>query len=221
MLIKIFNKKITLDCFTIFPKVFYQHQIKKSKEFIPEWTNKIKPIYKDYSGKEKESLITKNYFNDLYKNGFIVPMWTDVTIEVNEFGRMNVDFLQNDYFKFNFETFDFYYYQPEMFSNVIPIKFMSPWILKQNKNIKFNLNPILWNHIKIVDCFWFLNKMFSFEEPKYLNIDCLINVKKGRQGIVEGTPIVQLMPLTEEDIDIKCHLIEEKDLNNIINNENI
>ena len=101
---------------------------------------------------------------------------------------------------------------------MILLKLRSPWLLKEKNNVRFTLTPLLWNHLKQVDKFWFLNKSLSFKKPLFLDIDFLVSIKKNYQGIERGTNIMQLIPSTEKEINIQHHLVDEKEIHNL--NEN-
>jgi hypothetical protein len=202
MLIKIFNKKITLDCFTVCPKIYDSFKLKK--EGFPKWA--------------KEETIKNTNFNSIYKNNITVPLWTDLTIEVDTYGNVNYELSDNNLFKLN--NYPPNEYDKLMFSNVILLKLNSPWFLKEKKGINFAYNGLLWNHIKLVDKFWFLNKILSFKNIIPLDIDFLISIKPGYQGIEAGTDVMQLIPITDKEINIQHHLIDQKEMLTLNSYEN-
>lgn len=196
MLLKFFNKKITLDCFTHCSYVYESFKLKK--EAYPKWAN--------------DDLLKNESFNILYKNSIAVPLWTDLTIQVDTFGNVKYDLLQNSSFKFVLNNYPPDKYHELTFSNVILLNLNCPWVLKEKEGIKFSFNGLLWNYIKEVDKFWFLNKILSFKDPKSLDIDFLITLKPSYQGIEAGKEIMQLIPMTEKEVDIKHHLVDEKEI---------
>jgi hypothetical protein len=201
MLIKIFNKKITLDCFTCYPTVYEFFKFKKGEEAFPVWA--------------KDELKNNEDFKNLYNN-LTIPIWTDLTIDVDTYGNVKYELSQDEEFKL--ENYPPDKYHQLTFSNVILLKLRSPWLLKEKNNVRFTLTPLLWNHLKQVDKFWFLNKSLSFKKPLFLDIDFLVSIKKNYQGIERGTNIMQLIPSTEKEINIQHHLVDEKEIHNL--NEN-
>jgi hypothetical protein len=202
MLIKIFNKKTTLDCFTCYPKVYEFFKLKK--ESFPKWAT--------------EELVKDKEFNIIYKHNISIPLWTDLTIKVDTYGNVQYELSEDDLYKFKLENYPPNKYNELMFSNVILLKLKSPWLIKGNNDVKFALTPLLWNHIKSVDKFWFLNKVLSFKKFLFLDIDFLITVKQGYQGIEAGTDVMQLVPMSEKEVILQHHLVDKKEINTLYEN---
>jgi len=203
MLIKIFNKKITLDCFTCCPTVYEHFKFKKGEEAFPAWS--------------KDELKENEDFKKLYDN-ITIPIWTDLTVDVDTYGNVKYELAEYGEYKFKLKNYAPDKYHELIFSNVILLKLTSPWLLKEKNNIRFTLVPLLWNYVKQVDKFWFLNKSLSFKKPLFLDIDFLVSIKQNYQGIEKGTSIMQLIPLTEKEVNIQHHLVDEKEINRL--NEN-
>ena len=160
----------------------------------------------------KDELKNNEDFKNLYNN-VTIPIWTDLTVDVDTYGNVKYELSQDEEFKL--ENYPPDKYHQLTFSNVILLKLRSPWLLKEKNNVKFTLTPLLWNHLKQVDKFWFLNKSLSFKKPLFLDIDFLVSIKKNYQGIERGTNIMQLIPLTEKEINIQHHLVDEKEIDNL------
>lgn len=203
MLIKFLKKKITLDCFTHCPKVYEYFKFKK--ESFPEWAS--------------EDLIKDPSFSLLYKNNITVPLWTDLTLKVDTAGNVEYELSKYSSFKFILKNYNSNKYNQLEFSNVILLNLNCPWTIKEKKGIKFLFTGLLWNHIKQVDKFWFLNKMLSFKNPKSLEIDFLITIKPSYQGIEMGTEVMQLLPLTENEVNLQHYLVDEKEILKLNNHE--
>ena len=193
---------ITLDCYTYFPKVYEKHKLKQNA--FPSWATKNTKKVKEVA--------------NVYKNNIVVPAWTDMVLVVNKTGDILVDLTEDDKYKHELKNIvSNVDYDELMFSNVVLLELKSPWLIKANKDVMFHYNSLLWNHVKLVDKFWFLNQAFSFKKPTEINLKFMVTMKESRQDILEGTEIMQLVPLSKEKVKIKHHLVTVQEY---INNEN-
>lgn len=195
---------ITLDCYTYFPKVYEKHKLKQNA--FPSWatenTKKIKEVA------------------NVYKNNVVVPAWTDIVLVVNKTGDILVDLTEDDKYKHELKNIvSNVDYDELMFSNVVLLELKSPWLIKANKDVMFHYNSLLWNHVKLVDKFWFLNQAFSFKEPTEINLKFMVTMRESRQDLLEGTEIMQLVPLSKEKVKIKHHLVTVQEYIDIENNK--
>jgi hypothetical protein len=91
------------------------------------------------------------------------------------------------------------------------IKISSPWILECNDDVDWLfVNPI-WNTASME--FTVLPGTLRFKYPLQSNIN--IMVRKGLSSnimIGAGTPIAHLIPLSERNINLKCHLISDTEM---------
>jgi|DEB0MinimDraft_10_1074344.scaffolds.fasta_scaffold00508_6 hypothetical protein len=195
---------INLDCYTYFPKVYEKHKLKQNA--LPNWIT--------------ENTKKLDFFTNIYKNNIVVPLWSDMTLAVDAGGDVVFQLTEDDKYQHALKNIvSNIDYNELMFSNVILLELKSPWLIKADKDVMFHYNTLLWNQIKSVDKFWFLNKAFSFKEPKEIDLSFMITMKPGRQGIQEGTQIMQLLPLSEEEVKINHHLISPKEYERLKNNK--
>lgn len=195
---------IKLDCYTYFPNVYKDFKLKQKS--LPNWiTDKTKEL---------------DYFTNIYKNNINVPLWSDMTLQVDNSGEVVYELTEDDKYKHKLTNIvSKTYYNELMFSNVILLELKSPWLIKSDSDTMFHYTTILWNHIKSVDKFWFLNKAFSFKEPKQIDLTFMITMKAGRQGIAKGTEVMQLVPMSHEPVEINHHLISPEEYEKIKNNK--
>jgi len=195
---------ITLDCYTYFPKVYEKHKLKQNA--FPSWatenTKKVKEVA------------------NVYKNNIVVPIWTDMVLVVNKTGDILVDLTEDDKYKHELKNIvSNIDYNELMFSNVVLLELKSPWLIKADKDVMFHYNSLLWNHVKSVDKFWFLNQAFSFKKPTEINLKFMVTMRESRQDILEGTEIMQLIPLSKEKVKINHHLVTVQEYIDIENNK--
>jgi hypothetical protein len=195
---------IKLDCYTYYPKVYEKHKL-KTKEF-PKWA--------------KEETKKLNYFKDIYESNITVPLWSDMTFIVDSKGDIEYELTSDDKYTHVIENIvSNEKYDELMFSNVVLLNLKSPWLIKSDKDVKFHYTTLLWNHIKSVDKFWFLNKVFSFNKFTEIDLTFMITMSPRRQGIEEGTDVMQLVPMSEEQVEINHLLITEKEYEKLKSNK--
>lgn len=215
------KKKIVIDCFTKYPYVKEYSPIQKSANFFPEWWKNLNSYY-DFSNKNgvitKNSTIKKcNGLIDHYKTGFIVPIWSDLSIKVidESYSYQFSDRLSeiHNHSRLQFES--------PVFDNLIHGKIITPWLMKEKTGIKFTLMQPLWNHIDLWDKLLIPPGLLNFSY-QYGGMCPNVNffIPKGEKEIfiAHGTPLVHIIPNSDNDIEIKNHLIDEKEYDNMTNN---
>ena len=96
-MISLFNKKpkIHLDCFCTEETLFELFPLKYAKDVIPSWFKKIpssKQIDETFPSLNfKTSFKHCNGIIDLYKEGFVIPLWTDFLIDTTNDGEIYFD----------------------------------------------------------------------------------------------------------------------------------
>ena len=148
-------------------------------------------------------------FVELFKRGLVIENWCDLAIKtfnnssevkyIYSFGDNPVPHNKTQYGK--------------GFPNHNHIKLISPWRFREKTGIKFHFAPMLWN----LDSYDFiiLTGILNFN----INLDTNINImlpKKDNEYIIKiGTPLIQIIPLSESEIIQKNHLITYEEYNQI------
>ena len=197
------RKKIILDCFTYSDSVFNLYPIGKASNFFPEW---FKKMPKEYPEKFYTQSTLKKCpgFIDNFKNGFIIPLWSDLSIIINE----------NKTYEWQFADYKtkIDYHDPRQWNSFannndfFQMKIEGMWRIKTKNDIKFMWSNPFWNHP--------LNKGFEicpgvvdFKYQHGTNINLFLDYKPKKIFINHNTPMVHLFPLSEKEIVLKKHLI--------------
>ena len=212
------NKKIVLDCFTTDPFSFEYAPITQATKAFPKWWNNLPP--------EFNYLQTNNYeptmkacrgFTDLFKNSFIIPFWGNLQINVSDDLNPGYEWRSN----YNLDggntkaivqhaSSQFHGFQETKFQH---IKFSSPWRLKTNKYVKFLMIGADWHKGSLTE-YNILPGMLDFKYQSFVNINTMVECRSSPR-IIEfqpNQPMVYLTPITEEQVEIKLHLVDQKEL---------
>lgn len=203
--------KVVLDAFVCDPIIHEMFPIDSAQNFLPKWWKTLPMFYEqnDENGIaiQRQTMKACDGFIDLYRNSLIFPLWCDFTLttEVNYFA----------YHHFSTSTFELISHDQRQYGNAfdayIHLKLTSPWILREKQGIKFLLkspewtNPESWNKVFIP------SGVIDFKYQYTSNINFFVNNQKDRIEFKAGSPLLQIVPLTEKNIEIKTHLIDEKE----------
>lgn len=214
------KKKVVLDCFTYRPDVFSYFPIKKASSLIPEWWKKLPATYPvDSLGLAEFSTMRSCVgFLNYYNNAISIPLWTDTRI------RTSVD---DDTLHWHFtdgvtqavphdlkQKGD---YLSDPMSLYTHLKIVSPWILSCKEDIQFVFSGNTWainNPEQII----IPPGVVDYKYQSVTSINMLIRMN-GLQiaSLDAGSSLVHLFPMTEREVEIKTHFVDEKDFRNMEN----
>tara|TARA_R110002072_G_scaffold136943_1_gene279610 strand:- start:703 stop:1389 length:687 start_codon:yes stop_codon:yes gene_type:complete len=189
------NKPLRVDCYTDYKHAYEMFPIQKSVAAKPEL----------HSGDLKRCIGLQN----IYKQGFVMPLWTDINIKMAEIGDPFWSAHSAD------EATQVAYHPNEQFGTVINtdkyqnFKVISPWALTCTEDVKFISAPLLWQFDTLPGDVKVLNGVTDF---KYQHTTNFIFLHKKGPRPTEftlhcGTPLYQFIPLTERKIDLRLHLV--------------
>jgi hypothetical protein len=207
------RKKIVLDAFTTVSAAYNFYPITKMKEAYPDWWKKLPAtilqpnnVGIEYPGatiKKCDGLIA------LYGKGFNIPLWTDLLIETEDDATFKYQMalgLEKPVSEHSREQMG-----PE-FDNVIHIKLRNPWNFSEKTGVEFYFGPAWWNQIKLLPNMFVPQAILNFKYQIGAEINLFLPRIKNRLELEAGQPMIQLIPLTDQEIDVRCHLISEKEM---------
>jgi hypothetical protein len=204
------KSKIIVDSFTYNNWAYKEFTIKKSNEFYPEWLKNTPKEFK-VGVKPVPTIRTCEALIQNFKTGLIIPMWSDFAFKSTE-----------DKYEYQFadgkSTLDSHSQQqwgkfadPKIFNQ---IKLISPYALKTKEDIFWNYTYPFWNNG--IQLNYFLTPgILSFKHQHGTNINLFVHAKSNF-FIKAGDPIVHLIPLTEKNVEIKNHLIDENEFTKML-----
>lgn len=171
------KKKLVVDCFTKVEQLA-KIGIPKASEYIPQWW---KAIPKSHNGPNamgmaipKTTMKTCAGFIDLYRRGNILPLWSDLIIDINEtsytwqFADTHPDnqIREHDSYQFATEGYKFEHYRHA--------KLEAPWMAKCSKDVKFLAIEPTYNNIVNDYGIKFLPGVVDFKHQHGINVNLFI-----------------------------------------------
>jgi len=189
----------------------------KSIEYQPRWAK----ICRDDYIKQKDTLQPSHLqlcpgIFDIMKHGFIVPMWHDAVIKTTR-DREDFDFTLPSKHLANLRGGDPIGTHPYDITKFLPkrhyskhaiVKMNTPWNVIAPPGIKFLVLPIPYPDThELESAIGILDPAVSTE----INFQCYLNIGEGEILVKAGTPIMQLVPLTEHQYELVVRDMNEKD----------
>lgn len=204
------KKKIVVDCFTAMESVYNLYKIRKAVTYFPEQI-KAMPSHTEVTSRETNithkitTLKRCNGLTELYKVGFILPMWADFTSQpkTSALGQSSIGSMSKDYF---FESHPANQY-PGLYTEYSHVKLVSPWRFVEKSGIRFTWNAASWNLQEHANNFIINPGVLWFDTQVTTNINMFINKKADNFVIQAGTPMVHIVPLSDADLVINNHLV--------------
>jgi hypothetical protein len=203
------KSKIIVDIFTSDFMIHKAFPIKKINEFYPQWLKNTAKEYK-VGIAPMPTIRTCEALLQNFKTGLIIPMWSDFTFKSTEdkfeYKFANRTSKAESHSSSQWDKFA----DPKIFNH---LKLESPYLLKTKENIFWNFTYPFWNNGIQIN--YFLTPgIINYKYQHNTHINMFFH-SKSEFSIEANSPLVHLIPLTERDIIIKNHLIDENELNKI------
>lgn len=207
-----FQKKneIVFLCDKKYLNAFNYYKPNYSGTFIPEWFKKLPTtieVENSYGLKYDLPTARSCYgIKNTITNGIILPLWTDIIIEVfpNKTWKSQCS---NNMTEITQHSKNQYI---GLFEKCCVLKIESPWLMQSKKTTSLFLTQPLY-HQGDVNNFFILPGIITFnKQPCFTNIFIGIPYKNEPQRIMikSGFPIIQYINTTKEVINVKTKLID-------------
>ena len=204
------SNKIVLDCFTDNHLVYETAKINHASKFMPQWWKDL-PLVKGNTPIDKLNMKTCPGFHELFKKSLVIPSWSEMHFLVHPDGRYEWRAANEvkivDHPQFQYDG----WLSNSKFSH---LKINSPWFAKSKDDLPLLFLEPFWNNtsingVRIIP--GILNTKYTFQ----LNINGLIepNPSTDKVVLIEPlTPLTFLVPLTDKKIELRHHLVSEKEI---------
>jgi len=209
---KVLVGKNTIEFFSSVEGVAESFPIQSAKDVIPSWVSKARQDYIELQETQQRGFlhITKcpGIFH-LFTTGYILPMWFD--LEFRENGWAVADETMNDFLGMLIES-----HSADGIAKHIPkrpwswpdiVKINTPWHCIAPKGVRFLVIPIPYTD------FFDFEGCSGIYDPSYtteINVQGYLNNPEGTI-MKAGTPLVQIIPLTEKNYDMVVRDKNSKD----------
>lgn len=205
----LFKKKpIHVDCFTDSLNVAEIYPIKKAFNYVPEWWRDLDRSYfknTPTNGRPCESATMKSCagFIELYKKGFVIPLWTDLDIFCEQdFYQWNSGDGQIKLKSHNSEEHN------NTFSAYHHIKMKTPWMIRETTGVKFLWTACTWSQLTQAANVRIVPAVIEYKYQHSANIQCFVPRFSGVIRLSSGMPLIQVIPLSERPIKITTHVLD-------------
>jgi hypothetical protein len=208
------KKDVVVHCYTSQAPVFNYAPIQNSSVFIPQWWKKLPKSYNTPNSLfEAPTMKGCIGFTDLYKQGFMLPIWCDVKIEIGSTGLGG--------YRYHFSgagssmTSHAQMQRGDAFceTEYQHLKINSPWIFECSEDIKFVQLEPFWNN-PTPETMSVMPGVLDFKYQHGANVNTLWK-RQSETKIYQldfGQPLAQFIPLTERNVNFELHLISAEEL---------
>lgn len=205
----LFNKsKIVIDAFINVETINDMFPIQASSNYFPDWWKSLPNSFTetDSNGFQSPQLPTIKRcdgVNRIYTTGFTIPLWADLLIETREDDTW---YYQSSDSSLQLQVHNRIVYGNN-FDRNMHFKILSPWIVKEKQGVNFVMTNCWWNS---VDAEYFVpNGIMEFKYQSGSHINFFTKRKNSRFMINAGTPVCQLIPLTDKKVEIRTHVLDQ------------
>jgi hypothetical protein len=199
------RKTLHLDCFTYSKQVAETYPIANAMRYAPNWWKSLSASYK----KDKNNMtITQPTmkmcygFSELYKTGFILPLWTDIQINLNN-GIMNYHSAMDKVTLTIHDPRD----RGSNFDDYIHMKLVSPWFLEEKTGLHFLSIPCTWSQLGLEADINMVPGMLRFDSQISTNVNFFLNKNHTDVVLQAGLPLTHFIPLTDRTVKIHTHVL--------------
>jgi len=189
--------------------------IVKPAECLPKWVAMLRADYKQ-ANKDLPHLYRCPGIFDLFKTGFIVPAWHDITFktdgenyswEVPSKELLKLKRNEDIASAHSFKTIGKYLPRPS-WAHPSVLKLNTPWHVIAPKGVK-----LLITAVPYPDNFHFdaLTGILDPAVSTEINIQLNYNVPNGTHRILAGTPLAHIIPLCEDELELVVRDADQKD----------
>ena len=207
------RKKLVLDAFTTCPAAYEFSPVTAMKDNFPDWwkklpttvfqNNSVGLAYPGSTIKRCDGILA------LFAQGFCVPMWTDMIIETQSDGSYKYQMVLSS----NDPVSEHGHVQmgPE-FDDLIHMKIHNIWNFSEKTGVEFHFTSAWWNNIKLLPNLFIPPAIINFKYQPGAELNIFLPKINQRLELQAGQPMIHLTPLTEHDMDIRCHLIDRAEM---------
>ena len=205
----IFKKpaKLEIDAYTRWAPAYHYTPLVKAHHTLPQWWRDLPSVGRDQWGFpsfKNMNMKSCNGFIDLYKVGIMVEYWNDLVITVTKSG-ISQNYALSEY---NEDKPHPQFQWGAGFPGHHHIKLNGPWIMEERSGTPFLFCPALW-HMDQMDTPKIMPGIVNFKYQFQININMFLPIREEPYEIrlKRGTPLVQLIPLSEKPIELRRHLV--------------
>lgn len=204
------TKPVKVDLYTDRSGVFAVAQPLDARKFLPDWWKAIPTSYIDQDKPLAPRTTMKKCagFIDLYRHGFIVPLWCDLNIKIGKKGTTEYAYQFSDL------TSVMSSHPEKQRGEFLPetewqhLKLCVPWHAKCNEEVPFMVCGAEYN-MDSSNRWITAHGVVEYKYQSSLNVNLFFQRRDEDYTvhIPAGTPIAHVIPLSERPLEITHHLV--------------
>jgi hypothetical protein len=206
----IFSDTIHVDAFCLTAGLEHLFPIAPANEFLPEWWKQLPATIKNDVGNgivtETGTLKKCVGLLDLYRNGFMIPLWSELKIKTNEDGSL-YHFASAPVHKQDHDPRQL----NSAFDNSIHFKMASPWLIKEKSGVQFLWHGCEWNYVEALYNISVSPGIVEYKYQHNTHINMFLPRKNIELTLEAGTPLVHIVPLSEKKVVIHNQFIDQRE----------
>jgi len=206
-------RQIVVDLFTYDSAAYSYAKPALASKFYPEWWKSLpKAVYEDSF--PTPTMKTCAGFIDLYKRGFMFPMWCDLFVKVEEGGSY--------VWKYADGVSTAGHHAPEaagnlfVDNNVRNLKLDNPWLVSTKEDVYWVLQQPMWSQ-NLQRELIVPPAVVNFKHQNTTAINTLVaDFNRPREFVVPfGLPLVHYIPTDSRPIKLNWHLVSRQEFEHI------
>jgi hypothetical protein len=213
-----FNKDIDLHFYTNLDYVHKFAPVKTGNDTKPTWFNRIRPRkVLDFTAMSKKTLKSCPGIQEYHKRAIQIPLWSDLALEIGPKG--------SDVYKWTYSdcTSGIRVHPPEIINNYRSAEdfqhllFQVPWAGISTESIDFLVCQPLWHSFNF-PTISITQGILNFKDQRTCNAQAFITRTNKTQSILipHGTPLLELLPLTEKRVKVHNHFVDDLEFQKIM-----
>lgn len=223
-MIFIFKKrKLVLDLFTHRQMIFDAAKPKLAPHFYPEWWKEVKTEMQVGDEMFPTATIRRCMgLVDHYKHGFVIPMWSDLRVELGPIG--------DPFFRAQFSdnTTNIGQHPASIRGSYLPdshyqhLKLFTPWAAKCNEDVYWKWEQPTWSY-RNPNKSIVLPGTIEYKYQYSMNANLMFAREAGitMVEIPFQQPLVHITPLTERELELRHHMVTKEEYDTMMQGEKL
>lgn len=217
------KRKLVLDLFTSRQMIYDAAKPKMAAHFYPEWWKEMKTEMQVGDELFPTATIRRCMgLVDHYKNGFIIPMWADLRVELGPIGDpfFRAQFSDNVSGIGQHPATIRGAYLPE--AQYQHLKLFTPWAAKCNDDVHWKWEQPTWSYRNPNKSIVLPGTIeYKYQYSMNANIMFARQHEKSMIEIPFQQPLVHVTPLTERDLELRHHMVEQAEYDRLMQGEKL
>jgi hypothetical protein len=205
------KKKITVDAFTTNDHAHNFFPVEKASSFIPKWLANTPAHYtiaNEHGAVFKNPTIKRCVgLQDIYKQGLIIPLWSDAALTVKANGDYAWMFADQNT---SAQAHPRQQYS-NGFDNLLHLKILSPWMFREKTGVNFVWTQPTWNMLDLIHNISIPPAVINYKYQIGTHINMLFPKVAGNIELFAGQPMAHIIPLSDSYLEVKTHIISDQE----------